>query len=43
MMRSFMQMLTIYIVTDDIFSGFTETKKPVDDIVNIFLYGVMEK
>lgn len=42
-MRSFIQMLTIYIVTDDIFTGFTETKKPVDDVVDIFLYGVVSK
>lgn len=41
--RGFIQMLTIYIVTDDLLSGFSETKKPIDNIVDIYLKGVLNE
>lgn len=41
--RGFIQMLTIYIVTDDFLSGFSATKKPIDKLVDIYLTGILKE
>ena len=39
--RAFVQMLTLYFITDDFLDGFGEIKKPIDDLVEIYLHGVL--